>query len=125
MGSSKIVASQGLAGSQNLSSENLSASEKDNSPTVKSTNGRSFTDSKPPCSSLSAHIITALVLAILVGTAAATATYFLFQQSILYTALAGLCGFVITSLVTYLIMRACLNVPEPSLSIATDELSHY
>lgn len=123
MGSSKIVASQGLTGNQSPISENVSTH--DDPPPVKSSNGRSFTDSTRACSSLSAHIVTALVLAILVGTAVATFTYFLTDQNIFYTTLAGLGGFVITGLVAYGLMHVCLSVSKTSLLPVTEELSHF
>ncbi len=122
MGASKIVASQGLAGQ----STSVSLNTPDNSyhPT---TGGRSFTeDSTRTCSSPTAHIITALVLAIIVGAGAAVSTYFLTQQNILYTALAGCGSFAITGLITYVMMRVCLgNADAPSSVVTTDELSHH
>lgn len=129
MGQSGIVATQGPVGGQ-IPIESLGKSESEISKssihtTSESTHGRSFTDSTRACSSPLAHIITALVLAIVVGAAAAAASYFLAGQNILYTALAGASGFVGAGLVTYLMMRIFLSGPDVPPPEDKPHLSHH
>lgn len=127
MGQSGNVTTQGPVGSTSL--ENLDTLNKSSEPraqnTPQNTYGRSFTDSPSACSSALAHLITAVVLAIVVGAAATATAYFLAGQNILYTTLAGSAGFVITGLATYLMMRIFLGAPEIPPEEVTSELPHY
>lgn len=96
MGSSKIVESIGPKGY-------------DNPPVKANPEVAPFTCD---CSSQLAHIITALVLAIITGVGVGAGTYFFTEHSIVFTAIAGVGGFTLAGLITYVAMRAYLGNPD-------------
>ena len=57
------------------------------------------------------HIITALVVGMILGAGSAATAYFLTPQVILWTAIAGGGGFLLTTLITYVALRCCYG-PE-------------
>ncbi len=79
----------------------------------------SWFDSSNFRSSLTAHVITALVVAIVVGAGAAIAAYFLTQHVILWTAVAGGGSFALIGVTTFVALRCCLGDPKPEISVGT------
>lgn len=64
------------------------------------------------CSSLTAHIITALVVAIVVGgIGAAIAAHFIAQHQ--WTIVAGVSGFTVAGMVTFIALRCCFGTSDP------------
>lgn len=65
----------------------------------------SETENKTCFSSASAHALTSLAVALVVGVGIALATYFLAHENIMWSAISGVGGGIVASSICYLILR--------------------